>query len=71
MAISNELSSEIATAMLTAKERSPEELTNLKQVLLEVHDALQSMTEEYRTKPTQSGSQSQALQSDRGRPART
>ena len=48
MAISNELSSEIATAMLTARERSPEELSKLKKVLLEVHTALQSMTEEYR-----------------------
>ena len=48
MAISNELSSEIASAMLTAKERSPEELSMLKNVLLEVHTALQSMTEDYR-----------------------
>ena len=48
MAISNELSSEIASAMLTAKERSPEELSKLKNVLLEVHTALQSMTKEYR-----------------------
>lgn len=49
MAISNELSSEIASAMLTARERSPEELNKLKKVLLEVHTALQSMTEKYRS----------------------
>jgi len=47
MAISNELSSEIAIALLTAKERSGEELTKLKNILLEVHTALQEMSERY------------------------
>lgn len=42
MAISHELSSEIATALLTA-DRSPEELTALKTILLEVHSVLQAM----------------------------
>lgn len=45
MAISNELSSEIATALLTARNRSSEELTELKNILLEVHTTLQGMTE--------------------------
>lgn len=48
MAISNELSSEIATALLTAKERSGAELTDLKNILLEVHSTLQAMTENAR-----------------------
>jgi len=43
MTISNELRTEIANALLTAKDRSPEELTTLKTILLEVHSALQSM----------------------------
>jgi hypothetical protein len=45
MAISNELSSEIATALLANNERSPEELNDLKNILLEVHSVLQSMSE--------------------------
>ena len=44
MTISNELSSEIATALL-AKERSAEELNDLKKILFEVHSTLQSLTE--------------------------
>lgn len=45
MAISNELSSEIAIALLSKKERSPEELDALKNILFEVHSTLQSLTE--------------------------
>ncbi len=48
MAISNELSSEIATALLLAKDRSSEELSDLKNILLEVHTTLQDMTKRYR-----------------------
>ena len=48
MSISNELSSEIASALLASKERSPEELNDLKNLLLEVHSTLQSMTESAR-----------------------
>lgn len=44
MAISNELSSEIASALLSKKERSPEELNDLKNILFEVHSTLQSLT---------------------------
>jgi len=45
MAISNELSSEIAAAIL-ANESSPQNLQKLKAVILEVHSALQKMSEE-------------------------
>ena len=47
MAIANELSSDIASALLskTNKERSPQELNDLKNILLEVHSTLQLMTE--------------------------
>jgi hypothetical protein len=45
MAISNELSSEIAAAIL-ANESSPQDLQRLKAVILEIHSALQKMSEE-------------------------
>lgn len=47
MAISNELSSEIATALLLAKDRSDQEINDLKNILLEVHTTLQDMTKRY------------------------
>lgn len=46
MAISHELSSEIAAALLAAKDRSPREREDLKQVLLVVHSTLQRLVEE-------------------------
>ena len=59
MAISNELSSDVAVALL-AKKKSPQELKRLKDIILEVHSALQKMSEETRTfrfrKKTQEGS---------------
>jgi hypothetical protein len=45
MAISNELSSEIAAAIL-ANKNSPQDLLKLKDVLLEIHSTLQKMSEE-------------------------
>jgi len=45
MAISNELSSEIAAALL-AHSHSPQELKQLRDVLLEIHSTLQKMSEE-------------------------
>lgn len=48
MAISHELSSEIATALLAAKDRSPGEREDLKEVLLIIHSTLQRLTEEER-----------------------
>jgi len=47
MAISNELSSEIAAAIL-AEKKTPQELNQLKEVILRVHTALQKMSEETR-----------------------
>ena len=47
MAISNELSSDVAVALL-AKKKSPQELQRLKDIILEVHSALQKMSEETR-----------------------
>ena len=44
MAISNELSSDIAIAILE-KNRSPQELKQLKQIILQVHSELQKMSE--------------------------
>ena len=44
MAISNELSSDVAIAILE-KNRSPQELKQLKDIILEVHSALQKMSE--------------------------
>ena len=45
MALSHELSSEIAAALLAAKNRSPHELENLKETLLIVHSTLQRLTD--------------------------
>jgi hypothetical protein len=47
MAISNELSSDVAVAIL-ANKKSPEELEKLKDIILEVHSTLQKMSEETR-----------------------
>ena len=49
MAISNELSSEIAAAIL-AEKKTPQELDRLKGVILRVHTTLQEMQEEAREK---------------------
>jgi hypothetical protein len=48
MAISHELSSEIAAALLAAKNRSPRELEDLRETLLVIHSTLQRLTEEER-----------------------
>jgi hypothetical protein len=45
MAISNELSSEIAAAIL-ANKNSPQELQRLKDVVLEIHSTLQKMSQD-------------------------
>ena len=47
MPISNELSSDVAIAIIE-KNRSPQELKQLKEVILQVHSALQEMSEETR-----------------------
>ena len=64
MAISNELSSEIAAAIL-AKKDNPQELHRLKEILLRVHSTLQKMSKDARADdasegkpPTRAASQS-------------
>lgn len=47
MAISNELSSDVAAAIL-ANKTSPQELNKLKDIILEVHSVLQKMSQETR-----------------------
>jgi hypothetical protein len=43
MAISHELSGEIAAALFAAKERSPHELNDLKEMVLEIHSTLERL----------------------------
>lgn len=51
MAISNELSGEIAVALLAAKDRSPRELNELKKMVLEIHSTLQQLSRNYGKTP--------------------
>jgi len=46
MAISHELNSEIAAALLATTVRSPRELRDLKEILLVVHSTLQRLADE-------------------------
>ena len=46
MAISHELSSEIAAALFAAKDRSPRELKDLKEILLVIHSTLQRLSDD-------------------------
>jgi hypothetical protein len=48
MSIQNELSTDIAVALLTRKESNPDELRDLKEVVLRIHAALQEATAERR-----------------------
>lgn len=48
MAISHELSCEIADALFAAKERSPRELNDLKEIVFKIHSALQQLTDKDR-----------------------
>ena len=50
MAIDHELSSEIAAALLTGKERPPGELVHLKETVFKVHSASQQLTAESKRK---------------------
>jgi len=43
MAISHEISSEIAAAILARRDRSPHELLELKEMLLQVHSTLEDL----------------------------
>jgi hypothetical protein len=48
MTIANELSSEIALALVAEKDKHCGELRDLKEILLEVHSTLQKLTEQSR-----------------------
>ena len=48
MAISNELSSDIAVALIAAIDKEPRHLSKLKEILIEVHSTLQQLTERSR-----------------------
>jgi predicted transcriptional regulator len=48
MALANELSSEIAAAILSPEKHSPAELANLKRIVEEVHTTLEQMENEER-----------------------
>lgn len=48
MTVANELSSDIASAILAANERSPRPLNELKEIVLKVHTTLREMAEKDR-----------------------
>jgi len=52
MSINNELSSDIAVALLAGKNRDPQKLDDLKKVVLKVHSILQEASKDLRRKRT-------------------
>jgi len=50
MAIAHELSSEIATALFTGREKSQRELKDLKKMVFEIHSTLEGLTEQHNEK---------------------
>ena len=61
MAISHELSGEIATALFAAKDRSPRELNDLKEMVFAIHKTLEQLGDE--APAAQTASQSNAKKS--------
>lgn len=61
MAISHELSSEIATALFTAKEKSQSELLDLKEMVLQIHSTLEQLGDKANTTPAQAEIDAQPL----------
>jgi hypothetical protein len=49
MSIHNEVSSEIAVALLAGREKDPEQLNRLKEVVFKIHEALQEMRSDSRS----------------------
>ena len=49
MSIHNEVSNEIAVALLAGREKDPEQLKRLKDVVFKIHETLQGMTSKART----------------------
>ena len=56
MALSHELSGEIATALFAAKERSPRELNDLKEMVFAIHATLERLGREDRVDRTKARS---------------
>jgi hypothetical protein len=52
MAISHELSSDIAAALFAAKERSPGELNDLKETIFKIHSTLERLADDARADRT-------------------
>ena len=52
MTVANELSSDIASAILAARERSPRRLKELKEIVLRVHSTLQEMAQKEGQRPS-------------------
>jgi hypothetical protein len=50
MSLSNELSNEIAVALMAAKAKYPGEPKDLKELIFKVHNALQRLTEDSRSR---------------------
>jgi len=48
MAIANELSGEIAVALLSIEKKSPRELNDLKEMVFKIHSTLQQMADQTR-----------------------
>lgn len=70
MAISHELSSEIATALLADRDRSPGELEDLKEIILVVHSTLQQLSDdEHLARAGRLNSQSAASEIAKGKAA--
>ena len=61
MAISHEISSEIATALLASRERSPHELNDLREMLLEIHSTFEGLRDKRSEQPTETHSDPQPL----------
>jgi hypothetical protein len=55
MAIYNELSSDIATALLTGKEKDPRALDDLKETVIKVHSTLQKLAADSRRRTSAFG----------------
>jgi hypothetical protein len=65
MAISNELSSDVAVAIM-AKKKSPQELEQLKDIILQVHSELQKMSAETRSDRLSRSSHKKAQKAQNG-----
>lgn len=61
MAISHELSGEIATALFAAKERSPRELNDLKEMVFAIHATLERLGREARADRVKSQSRQKQI----------